>query len=77
MRLLVRKIEMPSIEFTTFPFSSQVMSTGKSPLLTVHVIEAASPEFMGLSLNSKGVICGGTIKNGIASLSFLYKDRIK
>lgn len=60
--LLERIIDILSSLIMRRPFSNQVKSTGKSPLVMLQRTEAASPEFMGLSTNSKALINGGTVK---------------
>lgn len=63
--MFVRITEIPKELSTIWSFKVQVMSMGKSPLLTVQVMEAISPEFTGLSENSNGDIEGGTVKSSL------------
>lgn len=68
IRLLVRITETPPYFSTSFPFKVHVILTGRSPLLTVQVSEDISPELMGSSKNSKGIIWGGTEKGSHAGV---------
>lgn len=79
--LLVRKTDMLSSLPILRPFSTQVKSIGKSPFVMLQVKDAASPEFRGLSENSKAAICGGTAKQertqrNFISLVFLWSRQI-
>ena len=63
MRLLVRKTFTPWIVLAEALFRNHLISTGESPLFTVHMTETKSPEFTGSSPKSKWTIWGGTIKS--------------
>ena len=47
-------------EETTSPFRLQVIETGLSPLLILHIITEVSPSLTGASPNEKGTISGGS-----------------
>lgn len=68
IRLLVRTTEIAVYFSTPIPFKVQRMSMGKSPLLTVQVKEDISPELIGSSKNSKGMIWGATKRNHVQIL---------
>lgn len=58
--LLTLLIEIPSASLIVLLLCIQLILTGRSPLLTVHMREVMSPELIGSSPKSKGIICGNT-----------------
>lgn len=54
---------IPEYEFIGSILNNQAISTGKSPVDTVHCTVTESPEFDDSSPKSNGVIFGGTNRN--------------
>ena len=54
------EVVMSGSEATTSPLRLQVMETGRSPLLMLHMMAAVSPWFIGAVPKENGTISGGS-----------------
>lgn len=59
---LMRITVIPFTFSIAFFRNSQLILTGKAPLVTTHWMDVRSPSFMASSPKSNGKICGGTIR---------------
>lgn len=63
--LEVLDIVIPSTGVMLYPLCFQEICIGKSPLKTVQVTDVYSSASTESSLNSKGEICGGTVRKDL------------
>lgn len=73
-RLLFCAMEMSSKAIGT-PLKSQLMLRGRSPFITRHWIDAASPSSKGSSPNEKGCTFGGTKRGREDNDTVLFSSR--